>query len=457
MEDKMNTRNRITSALLAAGLLAPSLAQARWFEIEVLLFARNQDPALVAEQFPEQVEPLSERNRIPLTDFIYQPADPCSQLIEDASSQPLTQDLLATQVSSPCALEAEEDTTAVDGADSPAAEAAPESPASLLSTQPEDILASEQLADDAEPTLPEQQPSEVSQPAAPVIKFTPIAEFSPLSPVKPVLDEAPYLLTEEMLQFSAIVDQLEQHGIYRPLLHTGWRMDIDSKRRMPTLHLVAGQNYADRFDLLGNPLAQSPLTSSDMAVYQQLTEAEQRQTDDVLSLTEPVSDEAANSGSLSLIAQSSEQPQASETLADEVAEPQPAEVIEISPIWELEANLKLWLETWLHVDTQMQLRLAGEKQQALEPTDEASAVLVAESDSGSEVDSSISLIGADSNGLGTLVQHTETVPVLNSYLLDQFRRVRSEEIHYFDHPLMGMIIQIRKFEPTTLEQNETDS
>ncbi|MDF4825758.1 CsiV family protein, partial [Vibrio parahaemolyticus] len=33
---------------------------------------------------------------------------------------------------------------------------------------------------------------------------------------------------------------------------------------------------------------------------------------------------------------------------------------------------------------------------------------------------------------------------LKSYRLDQKRRMRSGETHYLDHPLMGMIIQVRR-------------
>jgi hypothetical protein len=33
---------------------------------------------------------------------------------------------------------------------------------------------------------------------------------------------------------------------------------------------------------------------------------------------------------------------------------------------------------------------------------------------------------------------------LKSYRLDQKRRMRSTETHYLDHPLLGMIIQVRR-------------
>ncbi|GAM76452.1 hypothetical protein JCM19241_3989 [Vibrio ishigakensis] len=38
----------------------------------------------------------------------------------------------------------------------------------------------------------------------------------------------------------------------------------------------------------------------------------------------------------------------------------------------------------------------------------------------------------------------EVVTYLKSYRMEQKRRMRSGETHYLDHPLMGMIIQVRR-------------
>mgnify|MGYP000636879170 CR=1 FL=1 len=45
---------------------------------------------------------------------------------------------------------------------------------------------------------------------------------------------------------------------------------------------------------------------------------------------------------------------------------------------------------------------------------------------------------------GSLINESQTEEQLHSFKFDQKRRVRSGEIHYFDHPLMGMLIQIRR-------------
>lgn len=42
------------------------------------------------------------------------------------------------------------------------------------------------------------------------------------------------------------------------------------------------------------------------------------------------------------------------------------------------------------------------------------------------------------------VNNKQQTPIIKTMLFDQKQQLRSEKIYYFDHPLMGMIIQIRK-------------
>ncbi|EGU57917.1 hypothetical protein VINI7043_25652, partial [Vibrio nigripulchritudo ATCC 27043] len=55
--------------------------------------------------------------------------------------------------------------------------------------------------------------------------------------------------------------------------------------------------------------------------------------------------------------------------------------------------------------------------------------------------------GDDTTQVGNLESVSPTLQVeefLKSYRMDQKRRMRSSETHYLDHPLMGMIIQVRR-------------
>ncbi|MCL1059116.1 peptidoglycan binding protein CsiV [Shewanella gelidimarina] len=103
------------------------------------------------------------------------------------------------------------------------------------------------------------------------------------------------------------------------------------------------------------------------------------------------------------------------------------------PVWKLDGTLNIYLEHYLFIETAFNLRQEGEKTVTLtyhDPESFSSDNLTAETGS-------------------------VTTPFLYSIPMKQNRRVRSDEVHYFDHPKMGMIIQIRKMEQPTA-QTEID-
>ncbi|WP_144208922.1 peptidoglycan binding protein CsiV [Shewanella donghaensis] len=96
-----------------------------------------------------------------------------------------------------------------------------------------------------------------------------------------------------------------------------------------------------------------------------------------------------------------------------VSEPQ------TSPVWELDGNINIYLSHYLFIETNLALRqpiqkkvVQNEYYQYSTPTD-ADKVMS---------------------------------PFLQSIPMVQNRRVRSGEVHYFDHPNFGIVMQIRKME-----------
>ncbi|WP_076409155.1 peptidoglycan binding protein CsiV [Shewanella sp. UCD-KL12] len=87
------------------------------------------------------------------------------------------------------------------------------------------------------------------------------------------------------------------------------------------------------------------------------------------------------------------------------------------PVWELDGTLNIYLDHYLYVETALNLREEGTKVLEVMSRD-------ADSDEGSRL----------------------TTPFLYAHLMKQNRRLRSDQIHYFDHPRMGMILQIRKMQ-----------
>lgn len=91
------------------------------------------------------------------------------------------------------------------------------------------------------------------------------------------------------------------------------------------------------------------------------------------------------------------------------------------PFWELQGGIKISLQHYLYIDSKLLLT---------EPNPAAHT-------QNNNTDSMLNT----SNGAPKI---QTPPPALLSYKFDQKRRIRSGEIHYFDHPKFGMIIQIRK-------------
>ena len=95
------------------------------------------------------------------------------------------------------------------------------------------------------------------------------------------------------------------------------------------------------------------------------------------------------------------------------------------PVWQLDGTINIYLNHWLYIETDLVLRDEGEKALA---TPEA------------ELANSANLTQTDE------IEVAKQVPYLYAIHMKQNRRVRSNEMHYFDHPRLGLLIQIRKME-----------
>ncbi|WP_028108125.1 CsiV family protein [Ferrimonas futtsuensis] len=193
----------------------------------------------------------------------------------------------------------------------------------------------------------------------------------------------PYLLPESEIEFDEALAKLKRGGA-KLLLHTGWQQPVYSRGNSQAYRLYSGHNFADRYQADGRLIPeQSP----------------------------------ADSGAFDL---SWLMPQAAES----------------QPMWQLDGWIRIYLNQFLHIDTQLQLREEGER-----------PVPVLETGDGEPLANGAPMVitGALEQSEGEAVDTTvETEPFLNQIRLEQSRRVRSREIHYFDHPRLGMVVQIRR-------------
>ncbi|CAH6905362.1 conserved exported hypothetical protein [Vibrio chagasii] len=103
------------------------------------------------------------------------------------------------------------------------------------------------------------------------------------------------------------------------------------------------------------------------------------------------------------------------------------------PLYELDGKLQIYVQHYLYAETTLDLKAPSVREVKLQEQQ-------------IELDSPVS--GAKSNvQVGNLTEISPTVQVeefLKSYRMDQKRRMRSTETHYLDHPLLGMVIQVRR-------------
>ena len=202
------------------------------------------------------------------------------------------------------------------------------------------------------------------------------------------------LLDNDQLQLTPQRKKLEQHAAFTPLLHLAWRMPVKSKVRSIPIHLIAGENFTN--------------TPPHVAQNKQISSSEQMLTN------EPLPPDALFGNKI--------------TATDNNNMLQTQNVKQADK-WTIDGNLKIYLQHYLFIDSQLIVR---QKTTQNINTHNSNIEVI------NEVND-VQFIN-DLNNTSTAQQKT----VIKEALFDQNRRLRSEEIHYFDNPLMGMIIQIRK-------------
>ena len=270
-----------------------------------------------------------------------------------------------------------------------------------------------------------------------------------------------HLLTSNQQALSSISRQIRSNRELERLFHATWRQPVMfGKNKAFNVRLYGGQNYAQQFDMNGDMREQKLANSSDKEPNNSATEFSYDYTA-ALSNYDSNYTSGADKNSLSdvstafeankPIAQDTDQfiavsdifadlnrrlsnPQAIEYGAFKaldtpmIVEQGEDDAIDASlrtPIWEIDGTIKVFLKyinrvPYLHVDSEMFYR---------QPVP-------------------LSYFSSEDDSTGNAAkprQATSTEYKLVSVPLAEQRRVISTQLHYFDHPLFGFVVQIRRY------------
>ncbi|HCH02391.1 MAG TPA: hypothetical protein DEV85_10960 [Vibrio sp.] len=163
---------------------------------------------------------------------------------------------------------------------------------------------------------------------------------------------------------------LERHAGFKPLVHVAWYQNDRGESTSPVLHIQAGEDFSDKF------------------------------APDGRSLKEIAKDGTPTS-------------------------------IEKEPLYELDGTVQVYVQHYLYLKTNLDLRIPGQNEVVLQD----SVIDPSTKDSDEDVQ-----VG----NLEPVKPKVEVQDFLNSYRMQQKRKIRSGETHYLDNPFLGVIINIRK-------------
>lgn len=215
----------------------------------------------------------------------------------------------------------------------------------------------------------------------------------------------PYLLPSSRLQLGKMRRNLNRKRGINTLLHLAWRQRVKfGRNNNQSMRLFAGKNYSEQFNYQGLPIqGLSPQGQEELTPAQTDRDREYQ-----------------NSRLINAVASILASEQTSVNYPIDGALELPPMQLQNYPdqVWELDGLFKIYLQEigavpYLHIDSQLNFR---------EPVDIPN-ILLPESSAMSPSD--------DGN-------------FLQSYHFQQLRRVISTQIHYFDHPKFGMVVQIRR-------------
>lgn len=278
-----------------------------------------------------------------------------------------------------------------------------------------------------------------------------------------------FLLPASNMHMRDLYKKIKRQRDITPLLHLNWRQQVNFGRdNGQTIRLFAGQNFAQQFDANGLPLVTdtdslftslgqskdqfyipeqelaglSPKQQQALLVSvngsETVTEDLFTRIDNALADNTPINIDQTNSKTEQQVNNSE-----SETLKE---------------LWQLDGGITVYLRNvgrvpYLHIDSNLDFRQpifdskkAAQIEDSLKNLSEQDAIAT------NQLQQSVSLQPISLQAVSVQANY------LQSANFNQLRRVISKQVHYFDHPLFGMVVRINRYRwPEVKEQPEPES
>jgi len=314
-----------------------------------------------------------------------------------------------------------------------------------------------------------------------------------------VEEEKPFqILENNLLQLNNEVTSLQRHPEYKVLSHFAWRQPVLGASEARHIRIAAGADFSLEYNYLGEKrlshFEQAETTDAKEGVESKIDSTESSIEEAQNSSTDNYFEIETNQESHSSLEQNAE--------TDEEPIELPLSDLLVPELWvpEIDGDIKVYVGRYLHVKTNLFLRRPDrEEVEAIDldvfSNEQLSSLTSIEGQNTQQnsifdnnplniLDQTSNSIESDAAATDSLIDLTSDasnestdldlidsqqfsweidddfltkesekmyVEKLFNYPLRQSRRMRSKELHYFDHPLFGMLIMITPYEKDSLD------
>jgi predicted transposase YbfD/YdcC len=270
-----------------------------------------------------------------------------------------------------------------------------------------------------------------------------------------------FLLPTATMYMSELYEKIKKQRDITPILHVNWRQEVKFGREdAHTFRLFAGENFAEQFDANGLLLVDDTDSLNQPADEYYLPDQElvgltPEQQQALIKHINGIGKDAVTEDLFARItaALADDSPINIEQIAPQTTQQTPLENTAIlKELWRLDGGITVYLRNvgripYLHIDSNLDFR---------QPIfDLKKALRVPGLSTNDSEQDAIAVSPLQQPGF--LQPNSQQPNFLQSVNFNQLRRVISKQVHYFDHPLFGMIVRINRYRwPEIKQEQEND-